>query len=63
MSKNNIAGITGRDGAVSAKALVYAISTIQSLPVERQEWSDMCDMCAIARTIDPTSLAKLIFDI
>ncbi|MFK4256446.1 hypothetical protein [Agrobacterium tumefaciens] len=62
MSKNNIAGVTGRDGAVKAKALLYAISTIQSLPVERQERSDMCDMCAIARTIDPASLAKLIFD-
>ncbi|MBD9493186.1 hypothetical protein [Ensifer sp. ENS01] len=62
MSNNNIEGITGRDNAITAKALIYAIAAIQNLPPERQEWSDMRDMCAIARTIAPGSLAKLIFE-
>lgn len=31
------------------QALVYAIAHIQSLPEEKQEFSNMCDMCIIAR--------------
>lgn len=61
MSKGTIEGVTGRDSYIQAKALIYAIAMIQSLPKDRQEWSDMRDMCAIARTIDPTSLANLIY--
>ncbi|MDX0889752.1 hypothetical protein U8C37_06695 [Sinorhizobium medicae] len=40
---------TGRDGYIMGQALVYAIAHIQSLPEERQEFSNMCDMCIIAR--------------
>lgn len=43
------ATVTTRAGYVSAKALVYAIGQIQSLPDHRQEWSDMYDMCEILR--------------
>lgn len=42
--------ITGRDGYIVNQALLYAIAHIQSLPPEKQEWSNMRDMCAIART-------------
>ena len=40
--------VTGRDGYIVTKALIYAIAHIQSLPEERQEFSDMLDMCSIA---------------
>lgn len=39
--------ITGRDGYIVNQALIYAIAHIQSLPEEKQEFSNMCDMCAI----------------
>lgn len=41
--------ITGRDGYIVNQALLYAIAHIQSLPPEKQEWSNMRDMCAIVR--------------
>lgn len=37
-------GITGRDGYIIAKALAYAIETIERLPDEWQEFSDKEDM-------------------
>lgn len=43
------ASVTGRDGYITNKALLYAIAHIQSLPPELQEWSDMYDMCLLAR--------------
>ncbi|GHA35037.1 hypothetical protein GCM10007989_33700 [Devosia pacifica] len=39
--------VTGRDGYIVNQALLYAIAHIQSLPEEKQEFSNMCDMCAI----------------
>ena len=54
--------VTGRDDFIEAKALIYAIACIQNLPEERQEWSDMRDMCAIARTIQPGMLGSLIYE-
>ncbi|WP_028713876.1 hypothetical protein [Paracoccus sp. J55] len=39
------ASVTGRDGYIAVKALVYAIAHIQSLPEDRQEYRDMLDMC------------------
>jgi hypothetical protein len=33
-----------RDRYITAKALAYAIAAIDSLPPERQEWSDRNDM-------------------
>ena len=39
--------VTGRDGYIVAKALAYAILTIESLPEERQEYSDCLDMRAL----------------
>lgn len=41
--------VTGRDGYIIANALIYAICTIQNLPEDRQEWSDMKDMCELAK--------------
>ncbi|NKJ97101.1 hypothetical protein GFM14_37360 [Rhizobium leguminosarum bv. viciae] len=61
-TQTKIEGITGRDDYIQAQALIYAIACIQNLPQDRQEWSNMRDMCAIARTIAPGNLAKWIFD-
>ncbi len=46
MTENNV---TGRDGYIIANALMYAICTIQNLPEDRQEWSDMRDMCDLVK--------------
>lgn len=52
--------ITGRDGDIQAKALVYGIAAIQALPREKQEWSDMNDMRTLARAwVDAESLALI----
>ena len=45
--------ITGRDDYIISQALVYAAGHIQRMPSERQEWSNMADMCQIARTLFP----------
>ncbi len=56
MPNNN--SITGRDDYIRDEALVYAIAHIQSLPREKQEVTNMCDMCKIARaTIGLNTLA------
>lgn len=53
--------ITGRDNYITGQALVYAIAAIQSLPEERQEHSNMLDMCDLARaTFEPTTLAHVV---
>lgn len=44
-----VATITGRDGYILDKALIYAIAHIQSLPEHKRERSDMEDMCALAK--------------
>jgi len=48
-TKKRATSYTGRDGYIMGQALVYAIAHIQSLPDEKQEFSNMCDMCIIAR--------------
>lgn len=50
-------GITGRDGYIVCKALAYAIAYIQSLPKERQEYSDCCDMVELLRHYMPDALS------
>lgn len=53
--------ITGRDDYITAQALIYAIAHIQSLPEERQEHSNMLDMCDLARaTYEAESLACIV---
>lgn len=53
--------ITGRDGYITGQALVYAIAAIQSLPEERQEHSNMLDMCDLARaTFEAATLAHVV---
>lgn len=39
-----VESVTGRDASVVCKALAYAIHTIESLPFEYRENSDMADM-------------------
>lgn len=46
----DLASMVGRVGYINLKALLYAVACIQTLPGDKQEWSDMCDMCAIARS-------------
>ena len=46
----NTASVTGRDGFIITKALAYAITMIDSLPAEKQEWSDRQDMVAIMKS-------------
>ncbi|TCK31225.1 hypothetical protein EV667_1331 [Ancylobacter aquaticus] len=56
--------ISGRDWFVEGKALTYAIAYIQSLPKERQEWSDMQDMIRILRAkVSPETLALMAYDV
>lgn len=47
-------GVTGRDGYILAKALAYAINTIDGLPICQQEGSDRDDMMAILLTLVPS---------
>jgi hypothetical protein len=52
--------IIGRDGYIMAKALAYAITTIERLPDQWQEWSDCEDMKLI---FDPYfGGARFVFD-
>jgi hypothetical protein len=55
--------VSGRDDLVLSQALIYAIALIQSLPARDQSYSNMCDMCAIARTFEPTALGLHIFEV
>jgi hypothetical protein len=50
----NTTDITGRDGFIGTKALVYAIACIQNLPRRWQEGSDMTDMALLARSLTTT---------
>lgn len=53
--------ITGRDGYIQGQALIYAIAAIQNLPNEKQEYSNMIDMCSLARaSFDAVSLAHIV---
>jgi hypothetical protein len=45
--------ITGRDNIIIAKALAYAITTIDSLPRVRQEGSDRDDMLDLLSAMVP----------
>ncbi|RCW83461.1 hypothetical protein [Paracoccus lutimaris] len=55
------ASVTGRDGYIVVKALIYAIARIQSLPEDRQEYSDMLDMCTVLHDLDfPQSMLDMI---
>lgn len=56
-----VATVTGRDGYIAAKALVYAIARIQSLPEEWQEYGDMLDMCSLVQESKlPQSMLDMI---
>lgn len=56
--------ITGRDGYIQGQALIYAIAAIQNLPDEKQEYSNMLDMCSFARaTFGAVSLAHVVNDV
>lgn len=41
--------ITGRDGYITMKAMLYAIATIKSLPAVDREYGDMVDMQKLIR--------------
>jgi hypothetical protein len=48
-----------RGNLVMAKAIAYALHYIDSLPSERQEWSDRQDMCNIMLHCLPESLVHM----
>jgi hypothetical protein len=55
---NTTINITRRDDYIESQALVLAIGYIQSLPRKQQQWSNMNDMCKIARAkFYPTAIA------
>lgn len=56
-------GASWREGYVSLKALLYGISNIQSLPHDRQEASDMANMCELARSIGGNLLAIEVYNV
>lgn len=41
--------VTGRDGYITLKAMLYAIASIQSLPEENREYGDLQDMLLLVR--------------
>lgn len=43
--------VTGRDGMIVAKALCYAIASIDALPAARREASDRDDMVRLLRAM------------
>jgi hypothetical protein len=49
-----------RDNFILAKALAYAIEAIESLPKNRQEWSDCQDMKAILVALFDDSLIGIV---
>jgi hypothetical protein len=53
-------GVTGRDAYILAKALAYAIQTIEALPERWQEWSDCRDMQAILEASCSLRMRKTI---
>jgi hypothetical protein len=50
----------GRDSYVIAKALAYAIATIQHLRSSRQEYGDMADMCGLFCRLSPSAAAHIV---
>ncbi len=49
---------TGRDRAITVKALAYAIVTIEALPDIQQEWSDCEDMRLLLKTLCPSEFER-----
>ncbi len=54
--------ITGRDTYIIAKALAYAIKTIESLPERWQEHSDYLDMKAIFEASFSKQMREMVTD-
>jgi len=50
--------VTGRDDYVIAKALVYAIAFIESLPEQQRELSDRDDMVALLNDLVPSAAER-----
>ena len=45
------------------QALIYAVARIQSLPDDRQEYSNMTDMCALARTMNAPPIWPVVWGV
>ena len=54
--------ITGRDFYIVAKALAYAIETIESLPERWQEYQDCLDMKAILEASFSKQMREIVTD-
>ena len=64
MSINETAtSVTGRDGYIRLQALLYAVARIQTLPEDQQEYSNMVDMCAIARAMNSPPIWPIVWGV
>ena len=50
--------VTGRDDYLIAKALLYAITFIESLPEQQRELSDRDDMVALLNHVVPAAVER-----
>ena len=60
--------VIGRDGHthtgyIAMQAMVYAIARIQSLPEDRQERSNMIEMCAIVRSFSEPAIVGFLYGV
>lgn len=62
-AKYKARSITDRDGYVLRRALVYDIARIQSLPPRKQQWGEIVDMCAMARSHDVSTMGAHAADV
>ena len=58
MSDSSKPSVTGRDDYLIAKALLYAITFIESLPEQQRELSDRDDMVALLHQFVPAAVER-----
>jgi hypothetical protein len=58
MSDSGKPSVTGRDDYLIAKALLYAIAFIESLPEQQRELSDRDDMVALLNHVVPAAVER-----
>ena len=58
MSDSSKPTVTGRDDYLIAKALLYAIAFIESLPEQQRELSDRDDMVALLNHFVPAAVER-----
>lgn len=54
---------TNRESYITLQALLYAVARIQTLPEDQQEYSNMANMCALARRVGGQELAFILWGV